>query len=41
MLELARRLSSRPPEEMTEIETLILNHRREDMILEDNEGKAT
>ncbi|KAI8349653.1 hypothetical protein EDC96DRAFT_448462 [Choanephora cucurbitarum] len=39
MLELARRLSSRPPEEMTEIETLILNHRREDMILEDNEDE--
>ncbi|KAI8091017.1 uncharacterized protein B0P05DRAFT_528416 [Gilbertella persicaria] len=39
MLELARRLSTRSPEEITEIETLILTHRKDDMLLEDNEDE--
>ncbi|KAI8328663.1 hypothetical protein BD560DRAFT_457136 [Blakeslea trispora] len=39
MLELARRLASQPPEEMTEVETIILTHRKEEMLLEDNEDE--
>jgi hypothetical protein len=38
MIELARRLSLRTPEQTEEIESIIINHRKEDMLLEENEG---
>jgi hypothetical protein len=38
MIELARRLSSRTPEEIEEIESLITSHRKDDILLEANEG---
>lgn len=39
MLELAKRLSAMSPEQTQEVESIILNNRKEDMLLEENDGK--
>lgn len=38
MLELAKRLSSMSAEQTHEVESIILNNRRDDVLLEENDG---